>query len=29
MENQEIPGRIQMARFIPMEIFQEKFTGIL
>ena len=24
MENQEIPGRIQMERFIPVEIFRKK-----
>ena len=24
MENQEIPGRIQMERLIPVEIFQKK-----
>ena len=24
MENPEIPGRIQMARFIPVEIFRKK-----
>ena len=24
MENPEIPGRIQMERFIPVEIFREK-----
>ena len=29
MVNQEIPGRIQMKRFIPVEIFHKKFTGIL
>ena len=31
MENQEIPGRIQMERFIPVETFREKnntFRGI-
>ena len=31
MENQKIPGRIQMERFIPVEIFRKKsnaFRGI-
>ena len=31
MENPEIPGRIQMERFIPVEIFRKKsntFRGI-
>ena len=31
MENPEIPGRIQMQQFIPVEIFREKsntFRGI-
>ena len=31
MENREIPGRIQMERFIPVEIFRKKsdtFRGI-
>ena len=31
MENLEIPGRIQMERFIPVEVFQKKsntFRGI-
>ena len=32
MENPEIPGRIQMERFIPVEIFRKKsntFRGII